>query len=121
MKNKNVSNVIFIISMLVVIGVSVEITIVRNLFVSGVMSAFVVGVLYAAAATLLIAAARIKKLRIVAWICRIVVAGFLAFVFISSFPSVNEDAVVVAIIYAAATISAIISGILRHKVQTEQK
>jgi len=119
MKNKNVSNIIFIISMLIVIGISLEVIIVRNLLVSGALSALVVGAMYAAAATLLIVAAHIKKLRAVAWVCRIMVVGWLVFAFISSFSSANEDATLVAILYILAAVSAMVFGVLRHKIHNK--
>jgi len=118
MKNKNVPNIIFIISMLIVIGISIEVTIVRNLLVSGVVSALVVGTLYAIAATLLIVAAHIKKLWAVAWVCRIVVIGWIVYAFSTVPSSVNEDAIIVGIIYTIAVVSAMVFGILRHKIQS---
>jgi len=119
MKNKNVPNIIFIISMLIVIGISVEVTIRRNLLVFGVASAFTVGALYSIAATLLIVAAHIKKLRVVAWGCRIVVIGWIVFALSMAPSSANEDALIVGIIYTIAALSAMVFGILRHKIQNK--
>jgi len=119
MKNKNVPNIIFIISMLIVIGISLEVIIRRNLLVSGVASALTIGAMYAIAATLLIVAAHIKKLRVVAWICRIVVSGWIVFALSMAPSSANEDAILVAVIYTTAAVSAMVFGALRHKKQNK--
>jgi len=116
MKNRNAPNIIFIISMLIVVGISAEVTIRRNLLVSGVASALTVGALYAIAAILLMVAAHIKKLRAVAWVCRIVVIGWIVFALSMAPSSANEDAIIVAIIYSIAAVSAMVFGILRHKI-----
>ena len=115
MKNKHIPNIIFIISMLIVIGISLEVTIMRNLLVSGALSALVVGAMYATAASLLIVAAHIKKWWAVAWVCRIVVIGWIVYAFSMAPSSANEDAIIVAIIYTIAVASAMVSGFLRHK------
>jgi len=114
MKNKNAPTIIFIISMLIVIGISVEVIIMRNLLVSGALAAIIVGAMYTVAAILLIAAACIRKLRVMTWICRIMIVGWLIFAFISSFSSVNEDALIIATIYIIAAILAMVFGELRH-------
>ena len=118
MKNKNIPNIIFIISMLIYTGIAIEVIVVRNFLVSGIASGFAVTALYALSIACLIVAACTKK-TLWAMFCRIVVIGWLAFVFITSFSSVNEDATIMAIILVIVALSAMVCGLLRHKVQSK--
>ena len=115
MKNKNIPNVIFIISMLIYIGIAIEVIVVRNFLALGVASGLIVAALYVLSIALLIAASCIKS-KMWAMLCRIAVIGWLAFVFITSFSSVNEDATIIAIILTIAAGLAMVFGVLRHKV-----
>jgi len=118
MKNKNVPNIIFIISMLIYAGIAIEVIVVRNFLVSGVASGLAVTALYALSIAFLIVAACIKK-KLWATLCRIAVIGWLTFVFITSFSSVNEDATIVATILTIVSVSAMVFGVLRHKIQNK--
>jgi len=118
MKSKNIPNIIFIISMLAYIGIAIEVTIVRNFLVFGLASGLTVGVLYALSIAFLILSVHIRK-ELWAMLCRIPVIGWLAFVFITSFSSSNEDATIVAVILAILAVSAMVFGTLRHKSQNK--
>ena len=74
--------------MMIYIAIAIEVIVVRNFLVSGVVSALVVGTFYALSiAFLIVAACTKKKLWVV--FCQIAVIGWLAFVFITSFSSIN--------------------------------
>jgi len=118
MKNKNIPNIIFIISMLIYTGIAIEVIVVRNFLAFGVASGLAVTALYALSIASLIASACIKK-KLWATLCRMIVLGWLAFVFITSFSSVNEDATIVAIILTIVAVSAMVFGVLRHNVQNK--
>ena len=118
MKNKNIPNIIFIISMLIYTGIAIEVIIVRNFLVSGVVSGLTVTAFYALSIACLIVATCIKK-KLWATLCRIAVIGWLAFVFITSFSSVNEDATIIATILTIVAVSAMVLGVLRHNVQNK--
>ena len=117
MKNKDTPTIIFIVSMLVYTAIAIEVIVVRNFQASGITSGIVVALLYAISISFLLVAARTKK-KVWATICRIAVIGWLAFVFITSFSSVNNDATVLAVILTIVATSAMVSGALRHNEQT---
>jgi len=117
MKNKNIPNIIFIISMLIYTGIAIEVIVVRNFLVSGFASGLTVAALYTLSIVFLLVAACIKK-KLWATLCRIAVVGWLAFVFITSFSSANEDATIIAIILTISAVSAMVFGVLRHNVQS---
>ena len=113
MRNKNIPNIIFILSMLIYTGMAIEVIVVRNFLALGVASGVAVAALYTLSISSMIIAASIKK-RLWATLCRIVVIGWLAFVFITSFSSANEDATIMAIILIIVAVSAMVFGALRH-------
>ena len=118
MKNKNLLNIILIISVLIYTGIAIEATIVRNLLVFGIASGLTAGLLYALSIAFLIGSVCIKK-KLWAMLCRIPVIAWLAFVFITSFSSSNEDATVVAVILIILAALAMVFGVLRHKRQNK--
>jgi len=104
--------------MLIYTGIAIEVTIVRNLLVFGIAPGLIVGGLYALSIAFLIGSAYIKKKQW-AMFCRIPVIGWLAFVFITSFSSSNEDATIVAVILSILAVLAMVFGVLRHKAQSK--
>ncbi|MCL2567904.1 MAG: hypothetical protein FWE12_00490 [Oscillospiraceae bacterium] len=112
MKNKNLSNVIFVISMLIFTGIG-AMMVVRNI-PFGLAAVLLIGAINALVVILLLAAANGKK-KWWAVICRIVVIGWLIYAFIGSSTSTNEDAILFATIYTIAGVVAIVFGVLRHK------
>ena len=116
MKSKNTSNIIFIVSMLIYTGIAIEVIVVRNFLALGVASGLIVAALYSLSIACLIIAACIEN-KLWATLCRLVVIGWLAFVFITSFSSVNEDATIMAIILIIVAVSAMVFGVFRRKGQ----
>jgi len=116
MKNKNIPNIIFIISMLIYTGMAIEVIVVRNFIALGIWQGLVIAGLYTLAIACLVIAAYTKK-KLLAIICRITVISWQAYVFITSFTSANEDATILSIISTTITISAMVFGVLRHNVQ----
>ena len=70
--------------------------------------------LYGLSIALLIAASCIKN-KMWAMLCRIAVIGWLVFVIITSFSSINEDATIIALILTITAGLAMVFGV-RHKV-----
>ncbi|MCL2842322.1 MAG: hypothetical protein FWE28_02490 [Oscillospiraceae bacterium] len=61
MKNKNIPNIIFIISMLIYTGMAIEVIVVRNFLALGIAAGLAVAALYTLSIACLIVAAHIKK------------------------------------------------------------
>jgi len=112
MKRKNLSNVIFVISMLIFTGIG-AMMVVRNI-PFGLAAVLLMGAINVLVVLLLLAAANRKK-KWWAVICRIVVIGWLIYAFIGASASANEDATLFATIYAIAGVVALVFGYLRHK------
>jgi len=114
MKNKNLANIIFVISILIFTGVGI-VMVARNI-PYGVGAVLLMSAINIFALTLLIVATNIQR-KLWAVICRIVVIGWLIYAFIGASASTNEDAIIFATIYAITGVSAIVFGILRNKIQ----
>jgi len=116
MINKNLLNVIFIVSMLIVTGLGIMM-VVRNI-PYGIAAVFIMAAINALAVVLLFAAANIKK-KLWAVVCRIVVVAWFIYAAIGAFASANEDAPIFATIYVVAGVLAVVFGILRQKIQNK--
>ena len=112
MKNKKLSNIAIIISLLIFTGLGI-VMVVRNI-PYGLIAVLWMGVINVLAVILLIAAVYIKK-KLWAVICRIVFIGWLIYVFFGASVSANDDAILYAVAYAIAGILTIVFGIFRHK------
>ena len=116
MKNKNVPNIIFIISMLLFTAFAVN-YVIRNIPI-GIWAVLIVTAANAIAITLLIITPSLKRK---GWIvaCRVVFIAWLIYSIYLSTQSANADATILMMIYAIAGVLAMVFGTLRHKIQNE--
>jgi len=112
MKNKNLSNIIFIISMLLFIGLAVN-YVIRNIPI-GILAVLIVTAANALAITLLIITSNLKRK---GWVvaCRIVLVAWFVYSIYLSTQSANADATMLMTIYAIAGVLAMVFGTLRKK------
>ena len=120
MKNKNLVNIILIISIAILIGLGI-LLVVRNI-PFGIAAVIFTTVVIIIQITLLIASATLKR-KLWAMVCRIVVVCMLLYMVIVSFvsPSENEDAIFFMTIHIIVSTLAIVFGIFRRKIYNDNK
>ena len=109
-------NIVFAISVIVIIGLIV-VSIIRNIpYGTGAM--LTIGIIQTTMLALIIFA-YFTKFRILAILSRLVVIGWTVFAFTNALSSTNEDAWMFGSLYVIAEAMAIVCGILRRKVLNE--